>query len=42
MTYSASKESLKRAFTGIGVEIQANDEDDIEYETIKQRVIKGR
>ncbi|KAF7845799.1 hypothetical protein BT93_L0627, partial [Corymbia citriodora subsp. variegata] len=42
MTYSSSKESLKRALNGLAVDIQANDEDDIEYDTIITKVQKGR
>lgn len=42
MMYSSSKETLKRALNGIAVEIQANEEDDIEYQSIVSRVAKGR
>lgn len=42
MTYASSKEALKNALTGIGAEIQANDSDDIEYETILKGISKGR
>lgn len=42
MMYSSSKETLKRALNGIAIEIQANEEDDIEYQSIVSRVAKGR
>ncbi|KAH6891138.1 hypothetical protein B0T10DRAFT_458539 [Thelonectria olida] len=41
MIYAASKEALKRALTGIATELQANDQDDIEYDSIKKTVSKG-
>lgn len=41
MVYASSKEALKRALTGIAVELQANDTDDIEYDTILKTVSKG-
>ena len=42
MMYSTSKEALKRSLNGLAIDIQANDADDIEWETIKSRVSKGR
>jgi len=42
MMYASSKEALKRALNGVAAEIQANDEDDIEYDSIKEKVAKGR
>ncbi|KIH94968.1 cofilin [Sporothrix brasiliensis 5110] len=42
MVYASSKEALRRALTGIAVEIQANDADDIEYETVLKTVSKGQ
>jgi len=41
MVYASSKEALKRTLTGIATELQANDSDDIEYETILKTVSKG-
>lgn len=41
MVYSSSKESLKRALNGVAVEIQANDEEDIEQESVIARAAKG-
>jgi len=42
MMYSSSKEALKRALNGLAADIQANDPDDIEYDTIIAKVAKGR
>ncbi|KAF1346612.1 cofilin [Delphinella strobiligena] len=42
MMYSSSKEAIKRALNGLASDIQANDPDDIEYDTIVSRVSKGR
>ncbi|KAK1761170.1 cofilin [Echria macrotheca] len=41
MVYASSKEALKRALPGIATELQANDQDDIEYETVVKTVSKG-
>lgn len=41
MIYASSKDALKRALNGIATELQANDEDDIEYQTILKQVSKG-
>ncbi|KAI1388374.1 uncharacterized protein F4822DRAFT_244173 [Hypoxylon trugodes] len=41
MVYASSKEALKRALNGIATELQANDQDDIEYDTILKVVSKG-
>ncbi|KAF7542862.1 hypothetical protein G7Z17_g11217 [Cylindrodendrum hubeiense] len=41
MIYASSKEALKRSLTGIATELQANDPDDIEYETVVKTVSKG-
>ena len=42
MMYSSSKDAIKRALNGLAADIQANDADDIEYESIISRVSKGR
>ncbi|KAF2107568.1 hypothetical protein BDV96DRAFT_606411 [Lophiotrema nucula] len=42
MMYSSSKEALKRALNGLAADIQANDADDIELDSILSRVAKGR
>ena len=41
MTYASSKDALKRALNGIAAEVQANDQDDIEYNTILNKFAKG-
>jgi cofilin len=41
MIYASSKDALKRALNGIATEFQANDEDDIEYASVLQKVSKG-
>lgn len=41
MLYASSKDALKRALNGIAVEIQANDSDDIEFDSILSKVSKG-
>ncbi len=41
MVYAASKEALKRSLNGIATELQANDPDDIEFETVLKTVSKG-
>ncbi|KAL9577601.1 MAG: hypothetical protein Q9212_006260 [Teloschistes hypoglaucus] len=42
MTYASSKEALKNALNGIGAEVQANNEDEIEYATILKDISKGK
>ncbi|KAI1165859.1 cofilin [Nemania serpens] len=41
MVYASSKEGLKRSLNGIAIELQANDRDDIEYDTVLKVVSKG-
>ncbi|KAM3417545.1 Cofilin [Cercospora zeina] len=41
MMYSSSKDALKRALNGLAADVQANDADDIEYDTIVEKVAKG-
>ncbi|KAK7747974.1 cofilin [Cytospora paraplurivora] len=41
MVYASSKDALKRALSGIAVEIQANDSDDIEFDSVLNKVSKG-
>ena len=41
MTYASSKEALKNSLNGVATEVQANREDEIEYETILKDIIKG-
>jgi len=42
MVYAASKEALKRSLNGIATELQANDPDDIEWDTVLKHVSKGQ
>lgn len=42
MIYASSKDALKRSLTGIATELQANDTDDIEYDSILKTVSKGQ
>jgi cofilin len=42
MMYSSSKDALKRALNGLAVDIQANDADDIEHDSIIKRASTGR
>ncbi|KAH7321184.1 hypothetical protein B0I35DRAFT_208905 [Stachybotrys elegans] len=41
MIYASSKEALKRSLTGIAYELQANDPDDIEFDSVLKAVSKG-
>ncbi|KAI1194999.1 cofilin/tropomyosin-type actin-binding protein [Nemania serpens] len=41
MVYASSKEGLKRSLNGIAVELQANDQEDIEYDNVLKIVSKG-
>jgi cofilin len=42
MLYSSSKEAIKNALNGIHTDIQANDPEDIEFDTVKEKVSRGR
>jgi cofilin len=42
MVYASSKETIKRAFNGIGVEIQGTDYAEVSYEAVLDKVSKGR
>ncbi|KAG9236122.1 putative cofilin [Amylocarpus encephaloides] len=41
MVYASSKDALKRALNGLAVEVQGNDTDDIEFDTVLGKVSKG-
>jgi len=41
MVYASSKDALKRSLNGLATEFQANDEDDIEYQSVLSKVSKG-
>jgi len=42
MLYSSSKDALKRALNGVAAEIQANDPDELEFDSVKSKVSRGR
>jgi len=42
MTYASSKEALKMALNGIAKEVQANNDDEIEYDTILKEFTRGK
>jgi cofilin len=42
MMYSTSKEALKRSLNGLAIDIQANDADDIEWDSLVKRASTGR
>lgn len=42
MIYASSKDALRRSLTGIASELQANDPDDIEFDSILKTVSKGQ
>ena len=41
MAYASSRELLKASLIGIQYEIQANDVDELEYETVLKQASKG-
>ena len=41
MVYASSKDALKRALNGVATEFQANDQDDIEWKSVLDKVSKG-
>jgi len=40
MIYASTKDTIKKSFSGIGVEFQANDRGDFDYDTFQQEVEK--
>ena len=38
MIYASTKDSIKKAFTGLGLEFQANDAGDFDYDTLAGEV----
>ena len=40
MLYASSKDTIKKAFTGLGLEFQANDRGDMDYTRIADEVEK--
>ncbi|KAI9784695.1 MAG: cofilin [Peltula sp. TS41687] len=41
MVYASSKDALKRALNGIAAEVQANDEEELEYQEVLKHVSKN-
>jgi cofilin len=42
MLYASSKDAIKLAFNGIGVEIQGTDYAEVAYESVLEKVSRGR
>jgi cofilin len=42
MVYASSKESIKRSFIGLGTEIQGTDYAEVSYDSVLDKVSKGR
>ncbi|CAH3199115.1 unnamed protein product [Porites evermanni] len=40
MIYASSKDTIKKSFTGLSLEFQANDEGDLDYKTLSEEVEK--
>ena len=40
MIYASSKDTIKKAFTGLGLEFQANDKGDFDYAAFSDEVEK--
>ena len=40
MLYASSKDTLKKVFTGLGAEFQANDHADMDYKSLHEEVEK--
>ena len=40
MIYASSKDSIKKTFSGIGFEFQANDAEEMDYDTLASEVEK--
>jgi len=38
MIYSSSKDALRKALTGVGLEVQGTDFDEVAYDTILDRI----
>jgi len=41
MVYAASKDTLRKKFVGLGAEVQGTSLDEVDYETILDKVAKG-
>jgi len=42
MTYSSCREDIKKKLIGIHAEIQATDDDELSYSTVKSKLVTGR
>jgi len=42
MVYASSKEAMRRSFNGVGAEIQGTDYSEVSYESVLDKVSKGR
>ena len=40
MIYASAKDTVKKEFSGLSLEFQANDKDDLNYDYIKEEVLK--
>lgn len=40
MIYASTKDTIKKAFTGLGIEFQANDAGDFDYKSFSEEVEK--
>ena len=40
MIYASSKDTIKKSFTGLSLEFQANDEGALDYEALSEKVEK--
>ena len=40
MIYASSKDTIKKSFTGLSLEFQANDKGDLDYKTLSEEVEK--
>ena len=38
MIYASSKDTIKKTFTGLSLEFQANDQGDLDYTTLRKEV----
>jgi len=42
MVYASSKEAMRRSFNGVGAEIQGTDYSEVSYESVLDKVSKGK
>ncbi|MEU8844114.1 hypothetical protein AB0D97_34225 [Streptomyces roseus] len=41
MVYSSSKDALRRALSGVGVEVQGTDFDEVSHGSVLEKCLKG-